>query len=248
MGPKIDPHFMRLTTYGEDIIESNYNDDFQPAYETILNFLKEDDTSGLVLLDGDPGTGKTSIIKHFISMCSVLEKNLVVVPSAFASVLSEPSFLTFATNSLKESILLLEDAETALMTRGDGAKSDAVSNILNISDGILGSILNIKIVATINTNSNLDPALKRKGRLVAEYSFKKLGVEKAKKLAEKLGVDPEEIDEDTTLADIYNRAPNQFSEEKDDTVHGFRSQNMKASGVIPKPVKLAGFGGGQNKK
>ena len=223
-GLKIDSHYIKLSTYGEDIIDSNYNDDFQEAYETILEFLY-DNSSGLVLLDGDPGTGKTSIIKHFISMCTNIDKRIIIVPSAFASVLSDPSFLSFATVELKDSILLLEDAETALASR-TGHHNDSVSNILNLSDGILGDVLSVKIIATINTSDSIDKALFRAGRLVAKYTFKKLKLDKAKKLASKLNVNPDDITEDITLAEIYNRSPNKFGEDNTDNKIGFKRPSV----------------------
>jgi hypothetical protein len=221
-GPKLDKHFLSLTTYGEDIVTDNYNDDFQEVYNVILEFLKEDEKSGLVILDGKQGTGKTSLIKHFISVCSEFKKRIVIVPAAFAGVLSEPGFLSFASNSLKDTVLLLEDAETALASRTGSSNNPAVSNILNLSSGILGDILSSKIIATVNTVSDIDPALQREGRLVAQYSFNELREDKAKKLASKLGVNPAEINGDTILASIYNRAPNKFMKDTTKSI-GFRS-------------------------
>ncbi len=236
-GPKLDSHYLTLKTYGSNIIEENYNDDFKEVYQKTFEFLEEDGLSGLILLDGLPGTGKTSIIKHFISIGSKLEKKLVVVPSAFASVLSEPSFLSFAATSLQDSILILEDAETALGSR-DGSNNPSVSNILNLSNGILGDVLSVKIVATLNTKDNIDKALLRPGRLVASYSFGKLVKDKAKKLFENLGGNPSEIEEDTVLAELYNRSPNKFGKQEKTQI-GFRSNTTPNE---PTQAKIGGFG------
>jgi len=40
-------------------IEDNYNDDFLPVHQTILDRLRKKNDKGLVLLHGKPGTGKT---------------------------------------------------------------------------------------------------------------------------------------------------------------------------------------------
>ena len=62
-----------------------------------------------------------------------------------------------------DAILILEDAESALQKR-DG-RSGAVSNILNLTDGLLSDCLNISIVATFNTETkNIDEALAFTGK------------------------------------------------------------------------------------
>ena len=45
-------------------VEANYNDDM--PYDKMCNILENDD-SALMLFYGEPGTGKSSLIKHFIS-------------------------------------------------------------------------------------------------------------------------------------------------------------------------------------
>jgi ATP-dependent 26S proteasome regulatory subunit len=104
-------------------------------------------------------------------------------------------------------ILLLEDAEKILRSR-ESAENDAISNILNISDGILGDCLNIMVIATFNTNrENIDSALVRKGRLLVEHHFKPLSAEESNILLEKIG-SKIRTEEPMTLADIYNEDDN----------------------------------------
>lgn len=195
-------HKMDTDTYQQDILESNYNDNFKEAYDKLTEFLGEKNSSGLALLKGKPGTGKSSLLIHLTTLAEKLNVRFVFVPSSFTHVLSEPSFLTFAVSSLKNTVLILEDAEDALVTRGSGSSS-AVTNILNISDGILGKILNIKILATINKEESIDEALKRKGRMKLNYDFDHLTVNKANALLKKLGID-KTVNKATSLADVYN--------------------------------------------
>jgi ATP-dependent 26S proteasome regulatory subunit len=79
-----------------------------------------------------------------------------------------------------------------------------VSNILNLTDGILGDCLNIQIIATFNMKrEKIDQALLRKGRLIAEHKFDKLSINEVNKLLEYIGKEGK-VTEPMTLADIYN--------------------------------------------
>ena len=101
--------------------------------------------------------------------------------------------------------LSFEDCEKILLNR-DHNYNPTMSILLNLTDGIISDILNIKIICTFNTAlSNIDKALLRKGRLTLKYEFKKLAKEKVKKL-----LPDENITQDMSLADIYN-----FKEEND---------------------------------
>lgn len=197
----LNKHSLDNSSYGIDIIKHNYNDDFEKVYDRLLEFL-ESDESGLVLFKGEAGTGKTSLLLHLTHISEELGKRVVFIPSAFASVLADPGFLTFASQQLNNTILVLEDAEEALLSR-DRANGSAVTNILNISDGILGKILKTKVIATVNKQEALDDALFRKGRLKLEYIFKPLEVDKANKLLERLG-NEKRVNVPTTLANLYN--------------------------------------------
>jgi hypothetical protein len=102
-----------------------------------------------------------------------------------------------------DSVLVIEDAEPALEKRNAGGRSSAVSNVLNLTDGLLSDCLKISILATFNTSEkNIDSALTRKGRLLMNYKFDKLSKEKSQALLKKLGHNVE-VKEPMTLADIY---------------------------------------------
>jgi predicted alpha/beta-fold hydrolase len=45
-------------------LNDNYNDDLIPVHEVIKTSLEEEDRSGLILLHGIPGTGKSTYIRH----------------------------------------------------------------------------------------------------------------------------------------------------------------------------------------
>ena len=100
-------------------------------------------------------------------------------------------------------VLVIEDAEQILMDRKLNSYS-SVSNLLNISDGLLSDCLNVQIICTFNSSlSVVDHALLRKGRLIARYEFNKLDIAKAQRLSEHLGID-QVITKPMTLAEITN--------------------------------------------
>ena len=120
-----------------------------------------------------------------------------------AEMLSEPSIIPFLMDH-KNSILIIEDAERVISDRQINGSSAGVSNILNLTDGILGDCLNIQVIATFNMRKEkIDQALLRKGRLIAEHKFEKLTVEETNNLLKFLGKDII-VDEGLVLADIYN--------------------------------------------
>jgi broad-specificity NMP kinase len=185
----------------------NYNEDFEEVNELIVNKLSKDNSKGLVLLYGEPGTGKTTYIRHLINK---LNKNVIYLPPNMTDSISSPHLIKFLVD-VSNSILVIEDAENILMKRS-GYSSQAISNLLNLTDGLLSDCLNIQIVATFNTSIlNIDKALLRKGRLIAQYEFKKLSNDRARKLAEKLKV---EVVDSFTLADIYNTSEMSFDNGK----------------------------------
>jgi hypothetical protein len=182
-------------------LELNYGDSFKKVHDTIVKKLNENNGKGIILLHGDPGTGKTSYIKHLTSL--IKEKDILFIPPSMAEMLSEPSIIPFLMDH-KNSILIIEDAERVISDREGNGSPAGVSNILNLTDGILGDCLSIQIVATFNMKKEkIDQALLRKGRLIAEHKFEKLSIEDSNKLLKHLEKD-HEVSESMSLADIYN--------------------------------------------
>jgi len=160
-------------------IEMNYNDDFKDVSDYIINHLNDKKKTGLYILSGDPGTGKTTWIRY---LAGKIRRNIIFVSPDMVDHITDPSFIPFLMNN-SDSVLIIEDAEPALQKRDGTGRTGAISNILNLTDGLLSDCLNISIVATFNTNTKtIDEALLRDGRLVKSYAFEKLNPEKATKL------------------------------------------------------------------
>jgi len=183
-------------------INKLYNDGFEKEDAKICDFIGEDDKSGLVILHGEKGTGKTSYIRNLVNKFP--NRKFVYVPASMISLLGEPSFGSFLI-TLNNHVIVLEDCENAIRDRKSTGSSSAVSLLLNMTDGLLSDDLGMKFICTFNEDmKNIDPALLRKGRLVSKYEFKALSVDKAIKLLQERGIDSPQVDKPLTLAEIYH--------------------------------------------
>lgn len=196
-----------LTTEGYDFenptidLELNYGKKFMKTHQVIINRLNNKYDKGFFAFWGEPGTGKSTYIKYLTSI--IEDKEVIFIPPSMAEILSEPSIIPFLMKH-KNSVLVIEDAERVISDRQGHGSSAGVSNILNLTDGILGDCLNIQIIATFNmARERIDSALLRKGRLVAEHKFDKLTIEECNLLLLHLGKNIV-VNEPLCLADIYN--------------------------------------------
>jgi ATP-dependent 26S proteasome regulatory subunit len=166
-------------------------------------------SKGLVLLHGTPGTGKTHYLKYLAS--KIKNKRVLFIPPFLADFITSPEMTPFLIQNAG-SVLFIEDAEKVITDRNTGG-GNGVSNILNITDGILSDILNIQIVATFNMDKKkIDEALLRKGRLIAEHKFDALPVEDSQALIDHLGFDYK-TDKPMTLTEIYNLSEVEYKSE-----------------------------------
>jgi hypothetical protein len=199
-------------------IELGYGKAFKPIHEKIIHKLNEPKSKGLVLLHGTPGTGKTHYLKYLAS--KIKNKRVLFIPPFLADFITSPEMTPFLIQNAG-SVLFIEDAERVITDRNNGG-GNGVSNILNITDGILSDILNIQIVATFNMDkAKIDSALLRKGRLIAEHKFDALPIEDAQALIDSLGFE-HTTDKPMTLTEIYNLSEVEYkSEEKSKPTIGF---------------------------
>jgi len=201
-------------------IDLYYNDDFKIIDALIRERLAKENDKGIVLLHGLPGTGKTTYLRYLIGN---LKKKVMFVSPSVAGNLMNPEFMDLLLDN-PNTVLVIEDAENIIMDRKYSSHS-SVSNLLNISDGLLSDCLNVQIICTFNSNIGLvDNALLRKGRLIARYEFEKLSIEKAVALSNHLGL-KNVVKRPMTLAEITNPEDN-YQEPTKTNVIGFRREML----------------------
>ena len=198
-------------------IELNYGKDFVKMYEIFIKRLNNEDDKGIILLHGDPGTGKTTFLKYLTKF--IKNKEILFIPPAMAETLSDPSIIPFLMEK-KNSILIIEDAERVISDRESNGSPVGVSNLLNLTDGILGDCLNIQVIATFNmAREKIDKALLRKGRLIGEWDFKPLNIDNSNKLLKKLFPEKDyKTDKAMLLSDIYGYEMDDLSIKNDKRV------------------------------
>lgn len=193
-----------------------YEDDFMQTDEVIRKRMNQKNDKGIVLLHGLPGTGKTTYLRHLIGK---IKKRVLFLSPNIAGNLVDPEFIDLLIDN-PNSVVIIEDAENIIMDRRTNQNS-SVSNLLNISDGLLADFLNVQLICTFNSSLTMvDSALMRKGRLIAKYEFGKLSVRKAQRLSDRLGY-RNLIVKPMTIAEITNPEDIEYKTERTEII-GFK--------------------------
>lgn len=177
----------------------NYYNTNHPV-ECLDSIIKMSEKSGLVLLSGIPGSGKSSLIKYLSQ--NNQNTKFCYLPSNNVSIFENPSFASFCFDNLKNSVIVIEDCEDLLKSR-DLGHNPFIATLLNLTSGIVGDMLNIKVIVTVNTKDKIDSALLRTGRLLKHIEFDLLRKDQVENVAKSLGVELPEIKE-MPLCDVFN--------------------------------------------
>jgi hypothetical protein len=210
-----------VTEIDDETLALHYGAEFPEWNDRLVERMHEKG-SGLSILEGPPGTGKTSYLRQLMLRLKATHR-FYFVPPTHARMVNDPDFIGFwegerRRHGEKKFVMILEDSEKALMRREDDNRSQ-VSALLNITDGLLSDFLKLQVICTINCmSSELDQALLRPGRLLAHKIFDRLPREEALRIADKLGK-PLPLKADYSLAEIFNEAVEE--PERDEKIVGF---------------------------
>lgn len=207
-------YFIReLGSLTDKMIPDNYNGDVVEGYKYIVSELSKEDPKGrLVLLEGVPGTGKTRLVRSMIGDL-MGTSTCILVPPHLLTDLSGPDFALTLINQREEGkhiVLILEDADDCLIAREKNKAAKAsLASLLNMSDGIMGATLDLRVVVSTNQElASIDRAILRPGRLIKRLSVGPLKPSRASAVYSRLtnGKDSRIYSQDVTLAQVYEDA------------------------------------------
>jgi ATPase family associated with various cellular activities (AAA) len=179
----------------------------EPVASYFARYLE--DSASVLFIMGEPGTGKTSLLRHFI-----YEHQLKAVITYEEQLLnSDEMFVNFLSMG-DDAVLVIEDAESLVNAREIGGGTTLMTRFLNVSDGLV-HLANRKIIFTTNQNDfrGVDPALIRPGRCFGAVKARALSYGEACAAAHDAGLpQPTDTGGPIILADLFNPEQSQAVE------------------------------------
>ncbi|MGN6676657.1 MAG: DUF5925 domain-containing protein, partial [Streptosporangiaceae bacterium] len=157
-----------------DDIRENYSSATAAALNQLMAVGPDDMAGQLLLLYGPPGTGKTTALRalarEWQGWC---DTDCVLDPEAL---FADPGYLMDAALGDDDGqgegrwrLLLLEDCDELIGADAKRASGQALSRLLNLTDGLLGQGRRVLVAITTNEDiRSLHPAVVRPGRCLAQ--------------------------------------------------------------------------------
>ncbi len=196
---------------GATLRTENYEAEIVETFQMLVSDMRSSSPRGrLVVLEGEPGTGKTYLVRGLLA--EVPSAAFIFVPQSMAADLQAPQMVPLLID-LKDDerfesvVLVIEDADGCLVPRAADNMS-AISGLLNLTAGMLGDLLDLRVIATTNARRcDMDPALLRPGRLGFHIKTEALSRGRATEVYRHLTGKPRATyDGGTTLAAVYRAA------------------------------------------
>ena len=199
---------------GIPLVRHNYSPEVLKGYDFVISDLNSNTPSGrIVIMEGEPGTGKTHLVRAMLM--DVPDGMFVLVSPEMVTHLGGPELLPLLLNHRHNEngpiILILEDADKCLVTR-QGDNINSIQSLLNLGDGILGSLLDLRIIATTNAKKlEMEQAILRPGRLSRRLEVGSLDLDTAQNVFKVLCPNenvPSQFvgNKKMTLAEVYSLA------------------------------------------
>lgn len=201
----------RLVVSAWDDIARNYTGTVRAHVDPLMGMRPPTDGEGRLLLwHGPPGTGKTTAIRALMrawrSWCKPM---FIVDPDKLfltASYLLGAVVNDHALGDDDWRLLVIEDADELLRADAKARSGQALSRLLNLSDGLIGQGLRVLVMITTNEPlADLHPAVVRPGRCLSQICFGPLTRTEA---THWLGRPPASDADTYTLAELFQQGPN----------------------------------------
>jgi hypothetical protein len=170
-----------ITAEPWETVRKNYSASSVKALDKLMAVKRTEATGRMILLHGAPGTGKTTALRtlarEWREWCQV---DYVLDPDAL---FSSPGYLMEVAMGVEYHghgddpdetkrrwrLLLLEDCDELIRGEAKATSGQALSRLLNLTDGLLGQGQNILVAITTNEPlGRLHPAVVRPGRCLAQ--------------------------------------------------------------------------------
>lgn len=184
-----------------DDARDNYTAPVARTLETLME-TREPGRGRLLVWRGPPGTGKTWALRALAGAwrewCAV---HYILDPHALMA--SDPRYLMDVLTDAgpRWRLLVLEDAGELIVH--DAGRTGALATLLNLTDGILGHGTGTLVLVTTNEPvEHLHPAVRRRGRCLADVEFAPLSAVEARAWLARVGCEAE-VDGPRTLAELF---------------------------------------------